>query len=399
VKIIIAKATNNKKNPYVYLQKSLLESIGKGEILSENEAHIFQMNPISSNEKANDLFFECFYWLRKVSTFADESYSKDYLIDKRIFNILMLLLLNIDDLNEDILPEIKSVLKDIDTFKDFYENIEDPNVFQRLFNLETLSLNDLKLLRKDFLIKNHEGKLNLFVKCYENVDEVMKIKVATKTTEEINGNYEKADKQWLKQYARLSERILARNRIFRYFKKYQLNFKKLLKNRRVSTIVSYNLMEFLSKDNISDKDSLNVKRFLLKHKFVLDFYESIHQLSVLTMTTYYLNIIDNGLDFHYLLSVLNEIQRKREKFEKAVLLHSDPKIIGKEMVQEFVDLKYEMSDLRKNLEKWIENNHSPKITEVKLQQSKKSIALKFAKRHLYRTANKIFNLKSGKVKK
>ena len=310
----------------------------------------------------------------------------------------MLLILNTDDLTEDHLVEVKSVLKNIETYKDYFQNVESMVVYQKMVNNENMSLIDLRTLKKDALMKNSEGKLGLFLKCYDNFDEVHKIKVSVKKTEEINENYENSDRQWYKQYAMLSERIIARNRICRYFKKYQLNFKKLLKNRKNTCHISFNLMEFFGKESVTEKQISNVKRFLMKNKFVLKFYDEVRNLNILTMRTYYLNIIDNGLDFHYLLSILNEISDKRDDFEKELIIQSDPKIIGKDSYHKFINLKSEVGDLTKKFKEWIDNNHSPKITEVKLQQSKKSIALKFAKRHLYRTANKMFNMKNQKEK-
>ncbi len=144
---------------------------------------------------------------------------------------------------------------------------------------------------------------------------------------------------------------------------------------------------------------LEQKNFLLKNKFILEVYVKLNILINVVTKTYYLNIIDKGLDFHYILSILNEISTKRDSFEKQIRLQSNPEIISNDTVQNFIDIKKDISILTKSFDKWIDKNYSPEINEIKLNQSKKLIALKFAKRHLYRSANKMFHLKVKEDKK
>lgn len=391
--MVVAKATNNKTNNAILFHKSIgnyLEvDIDK---IEEDALHKFKINPFTNPQKCHDTIFECFYWLKKISSYSQESYIKDFLVNKRIFNILMLLIINIDELSSDHLLEIKTILKNIDVYKDFYEEIKNEVVYQKLMN-QNLTLVELNILKKELISYDSSGKRSLFLTCYENFDNIIKIKIAHKSNEEIDLNYSNSDYDWYRQYKWLAIRINSRDRIIRYFKKNQHNIKKNCKNSKLTPEVAYDLMIFYNKPSISIEDEKNIKVFLLKNKFILELYEKLNILENIVIKTYYLNIIDKGLDFHYILSILNEISCKKDIFEKEIRLQSNPEVISKETVQSYVEMKNQLNILTKSFDKWLAKNYSPEINEIKLNQSKKLIALKFAKRHLYRSANKIFHLK------
>ncbi len=359
---------------------------------NEEESHSMKINPITTSTKTRELLFECFYWLKKISSYAQESYTKEYLINKRIFNLLMLLLLNTEDFSEDIFSNIKAVLKNIDVYKDFYETIEKPLVYEKLFN-ENLSVSELNILKKFYIIIDKNERKSLFVNCYEGLDEIFKIKIAARSSEEIDASYANADKDWYKQDIALAKRIIARKSIFRFYKKHQIRIKKLCKNKKLEPKISLILNKFFDNNSISMKEERHIRSFLLKNKFILDIYEQIDTLTKLVINTYYMNIIDNGLDFHYILSFLKEISENKNQFENSFRLQSNPEIISNETIQKFIDIKFEIRNMTKGFESWITNNHTPETNEIKLNQNKKLIALKFAKRHLYRRANKIYNRK------
>ena len=109
-------------------------------------------------------------------------------------------------------------------------------------------------------------------------------------------------------------------------------------------------------------------------------------------------MIDKGLDFHYILSCLNGVVMKKEQFENSIITQSNSEIISNESTQTFIDLGYEVGDMIESFEKWIGTHHTPKRNEIKLNENKKLIALKFARRKLFRTANKIYHLKKNNVK-
>ena len=394
VKLLIAKATNNKINSYLSISHSLMHYLDK---YSPAFNHTFKINPISNLQKAQELIFECFYWLKKISSYAQESYSKEFLINKRIFNLLLILILNTDDISEFILIEIKTVLSNIDVYKDFYESIENLNIYDKLFN-ENLSVSDLRSIQKNMIIKNESEDNTFFMKIYEENDPIVKIKIGSKTNEEIDENYANSDGNWLSQFKLLAQRIISKKILIKFFKNHQMNFKKILKNLRFPPNISYSVNEFFSKYVGSLSEERHIKSFLAKNKFILKFYEKIQSSINLAIQTYYLKIIDDGLDFHYILTFLNEILTKLEEFEKSIIIQSNPEIITNtnETIQKFIDLKSDLEGMNISFEDWRNKKHVNLKREVNLDQNKKLIALKFAKRHLYRSANKLYNQKNEK---
>ena len=394
IKLLIAKATNNKLNPYITIQQSLIHYLNKNEI-NEEDFNKFTINPISSSQKIQELIFECFYWLKKISSYSQESYNTEYLTNKRIFNLLLVLIVNSDEFSGDILFEIKATLKNLDNYKDFYEIIENSIVYEKLF-FEDPSIAELNSIKKSLIIKNEFGEKRFFLKTYENIDKILTIKIASISLEQIDANYINADIAWFKQYKYFSKRIISKKIIFRFYMRYLRNFKKILKNYKLSSNNNFCLNEFLSNYTINIEEKINIRSFLVKNKFILEFYDQISELTNSVINYYYFKIIDNGLDFHYILTFLNEISMKRQEFENSVRTQSNPEIMTKENIQKFVELKNQIKEMVIIFENWRLKKNESHIREINLNDNKKLIALKFARRHLYSRANKLYRQKLNK---
>lgn len=357
-----------------------------------------KMNPLS-REKFQETVYECLYWLKKIAAILVQDSYNEQLISKRIFNLLIVLVLNTTEFNNEAFNEVKDIIDIISRFSDFYEKSYNTWVFEKLFDPH-LTLTELTNLKTEFVIFKENGEKTLFYKSFNgetNEDFIQIFEIIPSTPSETERNYEDSDKMWYKQYLWLSQRLIAKNKIIKAFKNTILDFRKNCKKRNLPGEIAFNIMH-LHEENHEKINEKDLQIFLLRNRFILKIYEKLARLSHLILHTYYLNMIDKGLDFHYILSCLNEVVMKREQFENSIILQSNSEIISNESTQTFIDLGYEIGNMIESFEKWIGNHHTPKRNEIKLNENKKLIALKFARRKLYRSANKIYNLRKNIVK-
>ncbi|KAL4461532.1 hypothetical protein ABPG74_016156 [Tetrahymena malaccensis] len=332
--------------------------------------------------KTLDTLVEIFQFIADIFTKQGTQIVQRKAVFQRLLQLIFIILFNLKKINNDLAQEILTLIDLIDQEEQLSKILDKIDFWEDL--IQSQNEKDIEELIPLMISDN----LFEFEESYEKADIVQEISIENITSNSITQEVREKiiQQQILQDQVQHSKKLTSSKIIlnsYNYNKQEMWKAQSRLCKNQTQLII---LSRFNNKHKLSSKSLISAN---LKNSQIFNFFEENENIVsdiICNMTS---NSVFDPLDYHYLLLLLDQAQRRQEEFEKYLLClinendQSKNQLINK-LVQEIQKKKEEL--LNWATIQFSKENQDPQVFFL---QNKMSIAIKWAKMGYISDARKL----------